>query len=201
MADLAATLRDQRRQMAMNEIANVALGLFLANGFDETNIEGIAAAAGCSPRTFYRYFGTKEDVMFHDLPAMIERLDKILDEHLADGVAPWVAVTESLVAMIERFDQGAPAAAIERMNLWMKEPALRSRYVQHVTDAESKVGERLDRYLGASSDLGPLMAVVAIGAYRVTVFTHSLRTPEELTSHLRQSLAIVGAGFTDVSRA
>jgi AcrR family transcriptional regulator len=175
MADLAATLRDQRRQTAMSEIAQVALRLFLERGFEETNVEEIAAAAGCSPRTFYRYFGTKEDVMFHDIPAMIDRLDSVLAAHLIEGLPPWAAITESLIAMIERFDQtssSSPDLAVERMVLWMQVPALRTRYVIYVTAAESKVGERLSGCLDPSSDLGPLMAVVAIGAYRATVFTH-----------------------------
>jgi AcrR family transcriptional regulator len=201
MTDLAATLRDQRRQTAMSEIAQVALRLFLDRGFEETNVEEIAAAAGCSPRTFYRYFGTKEDVMFHDIPAMIDRLDEVLGTYLAEGLPPWAAITESLVAMIERFDRTSPNSpdlAVERMVLWMKVPALRTRYVIYVTAAESKMSERISKGLESSSDLGPLMAVVAIGAYRATVFTHSLSAPEQLASHLRRSLAIAGAGFATV---
>jgi AcrR family transcriptional regulator len=202
MADLSTTLRHQRRQMAMSEIAQVALRLFLDRGFEETNVEAIAAAAGCSPRTFYRYFGTKEDVMFHDIPAMIERLDALLDARLADGSPPWAAITESLVAMVDRFDPStanSPGLAVERMALWMKVTALRTRYLLYVTAAESTVAERLSSYLESSCDLGPLMAVVAIGAYRATVFTHSLSAPEQLASHLRRSLAIAGAAFATVS--
>lgn len=200
MADLAATLRDQRRQTAMSEIANVALQLFLDKGFGETSVDDIAAAAGCSPRTFYRYFGTKEDVMFHDLPAMIDRLDEILEEHLANGVPYWDAITESLVALVGRFDQATPTTVVARMNLWMTEPPLQTRYIQYVVAAESKVRDRLGNYLEPGSDLGALMAVVAIGAYRVTIFTHSLLTPGELSSHLRRSLGIVGAAFANESK-
>jgi TetR/AcrR family transcriptional regulator, regulator of mycofactocin system len=193
MADLMATLREQRRQAAIIEIANVALRLFVENGFDETSVEEIAAVAGCSPRTFYRYFGTKEDVMLHDIPAMIDRLDEVLDEHLAAGLAPWEATTEALASMIRRFNESAPALPIERMTLWMKEPALRARYVQYVTDAESRVRDRLNRYMDSSPELAALMAAVAIATYRVTMSTHSLRAPKQLESHLRESLAIVGA--------
>jgi len=193
MADLMATLREQRRQAAITEIANVALRLFLENGFDETSVEEIAAAAGCSPRTFYRYFGTKEDVVLHDIPAMIDRLDEILDEHLGAGLTPWDAITEALASMIRRFNESAPELLIERMAVWMKEPALRIRYVRYVIDAESRVRDRLSGYTDSSSELPALMAAVAIGAYRVTLFTHSLRAADQLESHVRKSLAIVGA--------
>lgn len=41
-----------------------ALNLFSANGYDETTTDQIAEAAGVSPRTFFRYFRTKESVLF-----------------------------------------------------------------------------------------------------------------------------------------
>lgn len=201
MADLAATLRERRRQTAMSEIALVALRLFTDIGFDDTSVEDIALAAGCSPRTVYRYFGTKEDVMFHDIPDMLARLDELLAGHLADGLPPWAAITESLVTMIERFDQRNPEladSAVERMTLWMNVPALRMRYVLYVTAAEEKIAAQLSNRLDSAPELNSLMAVVAIGAYRATLFTHSPKGPEHLASHLRRSLAIAGAGFAAI---
>jgi AcrR family transcriptional regulator len=41
-----------------------ALNLFSANGYDETTTDQIAESAGVSPRTFFRYFSTKESVLF-----------------------------------------------------------------------------------------------------------------------------------------
>jgi AcrR family transcriptional regulator len=52
MALLMETLRDQRRRQATEEIARAALELFSINGYEKTSVEEIAAAAGCSPRTF-----------------------------------------------------------------------------------------------------------------------------------------------------
>ena len=60
---LAPTLLQRRKREAMLEIATTSLDLFDRDGFDATTVESIAAAAGCSPRTFYRYFGSKEDVV------------------------------------------------------------------------------------------------------------------------------------------
>jgi AcrR family transcriptional regulator len=49
---------ERRKQGAIDEIARTALELFARDGFEATSVEAIAAAAGCSPRTFYRYFGS-----------------------------------------------------------------------------------------------------------------------------------------------
>src|SRR5882762_10141223 len=104
--ELAPTLMERRRQSALEEIVDVALDLFVRNGFEATTVESIAAKAGCSPRTFYRYFGSKEDVMFHDLPDAIAGMGRVLDAHLADGMPEWPAVSTSLIEFIARFDSG-----------------------------------------------------------------------------------------------
>jgi AcrR family transcriptional regulator len=45
------------------EIARAAAGLFVKQGLRATRAEDIAQAAGVAPRTFYRYFATKEEAV------------------------------------------------------------------------------------------------------------------------------------------
>lgn len=45
------------------EIEDIAMDLFVEQGYGNVSVEDIATAAGISPRTFYRYFATKTDVL------------------------------------------------------------------------------------------------------------------------------------------
>ena len=194
---------ERRKQGAIDQIAHTALDLFARHGFEATSVETIAAAAGCSPRTFYRYFGTKEDVMFHDLPAGLEEVGAALEEYLAADLGPWDAVTELYAALISRFDATDPEILIQRLDLWLKEPALRVRYTQYVHQAEQVIADCLHRYRGTTpqdDDLPQLIAVAATGAYRATLHTHALggASPgRDLAKHLREALAAVGDGLAD----
>ncbi|MFF4829916.1 TetR family transcriptional regulator [Streptomyces sp. NPDC001312] len=57
------TIADRKRQLVREEISAVAMRLFLEHGFDQVPVEQIAAKAGVSRTTFFRYFPTKEDVV------------------------------------------------------------------------------------------------------------------------------------------
>src|SRR5262245_31628776 len=201
---LAATLRERRRQEAIDEIARAAVDLFERDGFDKTSVDAIAEAAGCSPRTFYRYFGSKEDVMFHDLPVVIAEIDEMLSSHLADGLDLWAAVSETFVELIQRFESTDEAIPTRRMELWLNEPSLRTRYMTYVIDAEEAVAGCLYRHLGTTpetDDLPDLIAVAATGAYRVTILTHHPQRMGELTKHLRAGLATLGDGIARLAKA
>lgn len=62
----APNLQARKKLAAMHRIQAAALDLFEANGFDNVAIEAVAAAADASPRTVYRYFGTKESLVIWD---------------------------------------------------------------------------------------------------------------------------------------
>jgi TetR/AcrR family transcriptional regulator, regulator of mycofactocin system len=196
--DRPTRLMDRRRLDARAEIVAIALELFIRDGFDATTVEAIAGTAGCATRTFYRYFGSKEDVMFHDLPDVIAGLGTLLDSKLAAGETEWAAVTESLIDFIGRFDASDTRTATQRMDLWLHEPALTARYLEYVAQAEAVVVESLCRHRGTSADeddVAKLMAVAAVGAYRVIVSTHRGRAQRKLGDHLREALSTLGAGL------
>ena len=67
-------LRERKKAKTRALIQEHALRLFNEQGYTETTVEQIAEAAEVSPSTFFRYFGTKEDVVIYDAldPVLIE---------------------------------------------------------------------------------------------------------------------------------
>ncbi|NKQ54180.1 TetR family transcriptional regulator [Amycolatopsis sp. K13G38] len=61
-----------------HELAELAQDLFLQRGFENVSVDDIAAAAGVSRRTFFRYFSTKADVLWVESPAEIARFRDLL---------------------------------------------------------------------------------------------------------------------------
>lgn len=76
MAERRAEKKRQRRQAILDS----ARALFSAKGYDATTIEEITNGAGCSPRTFFQYFGSKEDLLLEGMgdlwKSLKERLAK-----------------------------------------------------------------------------------------------------------------------------
>src|SRR2546425_5565213 len=63
---LGGGLRERKKQKTRESTQRAALRLFVKQGYEETTIEQIAAAAEISPSTFFNYFPTKEDVVLFD---------------------------------------------------------------------------------------------------------------------------------------
>jgi AcrR family transcriptional regulator len=70
------------RQERKLKIAEAAVRLFEKRGLAATTVEMIAAEAGVSPRTFFRYFDTKESAAFPDHRARVADLERRLDARL-----------------------------------------------------------------------------------------------------------------------
>jgi AcrR family transcriptional regulator len=63
MALKSGTLLKRKQQVVRDAIWDAAIELFAKKGFDQVTVDEIAEAAGVSPRSFFRYFASKNDLM------------------------------------------------------------------------------------------------------------------------------------------
>jgi AcrR family transcriptional regulator len=128
------SLRDRTRERMREEVAATALSLFLERGFDAVTTGQIAAAAGISPRSFFRYFETKEDVV---LSRMRDAVDSVR-EALAARPAAEPVWTSLRFAFRQLVDQPGASddEALRVTRLIMTSPAIQARNTQKRRDWE-----------------------------------------------------------------
>jgi len=67
----------RRKQLTRTRVEDASLRLFAERGFEQTTVDDLAAAAGVGRRTIFRYFRSKNDIVFG---ALDERLDVLAAE-------------------------------------------------------------------------------------------------------------------------
>lgn len=119
------SFRKRKKSKTRHRLMAVALRLFETRGFEETTVEEIAAAADVAPRTFFRYFPTKVDLLFADHQDLVELLRDGLAARSPDE--PVVrAVRRVSLAYLDRI-LAEPALFLTRSRLAYASPAARAR--------------------------------------------------------------------------
>lgn len=141
------TLRERTRRAVHAEITDTALRLFAEQGFDATTVDQIAAAAGISRRSFFHYFGSKEDVVLGDLEALGLRVRDALEARPASESA-WEALREAFKSL-----QGPDTDAVTRLqvaDMYADAPSLRARHLEKHLRWQELLAPDVERRLGIS---------------------------------------------------
>jgi AcrR family transcriptional regulator len=69
--DPSLSLRQRKKDATQQAIADAAWDLFAERGYHETSINDIAERANIAPRTFFRYFPTKDAVVYPEFDEML----------------------------------------------------------------------------------------------------------------------------------
>lgn len=108
-------LRAQSKARTRHRLVQVALTLFEERGFDEVTVEEIADAAVVSPRTFYRYFGTKEGVLYDGQDDQLTLLHEVITSHPTDE--PPLAAVRAGVLVLARQATGTADLSLRRARI------------------------------------------------------------------------------------
>jgi AcrR family transcriptional regulator len=133
--------RQRKKAATRDRIRACALRLFLEQGYDATTVEQIAAAAGVSHMTFFRYFPTKEDV------ALSDSYDPLLTELLKQTPAGWPLIDRIRAALLQGLGQLYDAdrdTLLAQNKLIVSTPALLERLWASQVDTQQLILRALD---------------------------------------------------------
>ena len=160
MGEVEPGLRERKKQRTREQIVDAAMALFDERGFEHVTIADIAAAADIAPRTFFGYFPSKEDVVFHDFETFFGRLKERIDTR-PEGEMTIEALRAFLVDVIEEMDRDDPVEQCRR-RIIVASPALQEHDRHLIGRFEHAIADGIADDLGVEP--GSLRARVAAAA-------------------------------------
>ncbi|MFF1273945.1 TetR/AcrR family transcriptional regulator [Streptomyces marokkonensis] len=147
----APSLTERRKAETRMEIARAAAGLFVRQGLRATRAEDIAQAAGIAPRTFYRYFASKEEAVGPLYAAGAQRWVEAV--RAAPAGVPLPRVLEDAVRHTLTPGLGVSVASWNRVRTLIRlaqaNPALRRVWAEACQTSERNLTEALAARLPA----------------------------------------------------
>jgi AcrR family transcriptional regulator len=185
----AQGLRERKKERTRRSIRVEAFRLFREQGYNETTIEQIAAAAEVSPSTFFRYFPTKEQlVLADDLdPMMLEALRR-----QPRDVSPLTAFRGAVVEVFSSLPAAELAFEQERQALLYHVPELRSAIGLEIVRSIDLLASLLADHVGRSADDFEIR--VAAGAVAGAALAISTMTPMNV-ENITRALDLLEAGL------
>jgi mycofactocin system transcriptional regulator len=185
----------RRRSTTPEHITDVAIELFTARGFAEVSVDDVAHAAGIARRTLFRYYASKNAILWGDFDAHLAHLQDLLD-----NVGPQVRLGEALRAALlafNTFDECETARHRKRMRVILQSAELQDYSMTMYAGWREVMAGFVARRLGVkTTDLLPqtvgwTMLGVALSAYEHWLSDECVTLPEVLGN----AFDVVGAGF------
>jgi len=142
-------LRERKKAKTRAAIQEQALRLFRERGYDATTVEQIADAAEVSPSTFFRYFGSKEDVVAYDA---LDPLMMAAWRAQPPDVAPIPAFRNAMAQIFASLTPVQIEEMMDRGRLLFSVPALRQVAVNEMVRSGRMVVDELAARLGRPAD-------------------------------------------------
>jgi AcrR family transcriptional regulator len=166
---MTEALSQRRRRLLRDEIGRLAMQLFAEHGFDNVTVDDIAAAAGTSPRTFFRYFMTKDEIVLDYERTLQERLVAALRSRPSDE-GPVEALRQAYIqtSHVEPADR---ARVLQLGRVLDSAPALRAQVNgERIADYPELTRHLADRMGTDPTDVRIRVIVASMGAVAATEF-------------------------------
>ena len=186
----------RRPATTRRQLERVAIALFVERGFERTTVGDIAAAGGIGRRTFFRYFGSKNDVIWGEFDEELDRMRAAFDAAPPD--APLMQTVRQVVVASNRYGSEDLPELRLRMTLITTTPALRAHSALRYDAWRRTVAEFAARRLGqAPGDLLPSVLAGATLGVAMAAYAYWLQTGQELTALLDDALARLAFDLAD----
>ena len=178
MAESSTPLQPRMRQAMRAEVARIATTLVAARGFENVTVPEIAAAAGVSRATFFRYFGSKEDAVLATIEGYGVRIAEALAARPAAEDA-WTALRRAFDVITEARNED-PEGGLALARLIESTPSLRTREMEKYRRWQETLSAVLTERLGRAPDdfETALRAAAALTALELATRRWGLRPVE-----------------------
>ncbi len=201
-------LRERKKRRTRDNLVDAALALSERQGYDRTTVEQIAYAVDVSPRTFTRYFPTKDSVILSVLEKVTAEVQAELARQPTD-VPPFEALLAASLTVIAQARRGAGPMSGQRILSFLRtlnnSPALQSP----ATDVRRHgIGDAMAKRLRVSADDRAVKLISTVWAAIIANAWGALGTPagpqissaESLPDLMSRRLVDTFAEFADVTR-
>jgi AcrR family transcriptional regulator len=187
-------LRERKKARTRAEIQRQALRLFRERGYEATTVAQIAEAAEVSESTFFRYFPTKEDVVFWD------ELDPLIFEAFKTQPPELSAIRalhESIRDVLARTSATEQADLSERLELLLSVPPLRATLLDGLRGPMRLLAEAVAERAGRSPDDPTVRALAGavMGVGLSAMFAAAEDPDADIVSLIDEGLGQLEAGF------
>jgi TetR/AcrR family transcriptional regulator, regulator of mycofactocin system len=185
----------RKRVTSRAELEHVAFGLFGRQGFEQTTVDDIAAAAGIGRRTFFRYFPSKNDVPWGDFDEELERMRLRLR-----SFPPSTRLMDAIREAVVDFNRVPPEQIgwhRRRMELLLRTPTLQAHSTLRYAAWRQVIADFVAERTGQAPDaLAPrTIGYVALGV-ALAAYEHWLLAPDaDLSELLEGAMRQLDAAF------
>ena len=157
--------RETRKRSTREALEEAALRRFAVDGYDETSVDAIAADAGVSARTFFRYFATKDEVLDMGREQRQAELRARIRDLSGSGLSGLDVVREALVELARGFETDRERVQL-RQRAAVTSPVLRGRLYDTFASWELVVARELGGDAAART-----LAAVGFAVFRAATAT------------------------------
>ena len=145
---MSSPLQVRKQKLIHDKIYNAAVDLFDEKGFEATTVDEIAASAGVSRRSFFRYFESKDDILSHTViafgKAQVASIENCPQE------LPVLQVLRGTVSEVLKLLEDLPSTR-KVVSIAQRSQAAKHAHMSRIIEVEEMIAEAYARRIGGTT--------------------------------------------------